>query len=200
MSTKQSWFYFSSSKAAPASPSYSSAWVDTGNADRRETHPTYVEGSNWEYLWATCLATGTAKNVLNRQYVSLPLIAQTVSGTFNGQLQCKTNMGATLNFLVIKLVSNSGSERTPYLYQGTFNPAISTGYYFINRTLTGNLYPSNAQSGDRLVFEFGFRASQSGYVGQCFGDPSGVAKLPIDNTSTGLGLPFVEFSQYIDLV
>lgn len=203
MSTR---FYFPVSTAADVSPAFDSGWNYTSEAVRRRLED--VKGTS-DITVGTQIGPWTAGNyALDRQYVSDPLAAQSISGTVKMQLMTREyddtdNVGALLT--CIKVVSNDGSTvRGTLLSLGNYGPASE----FINdpshRNKTGadgdSLTAVSAQSGDRLVVEIGYTDGSLGIT------PEASAKwgeratdLPENETQTTDGTGWIEFSADIQM-
>lgn len=159
-------------------------------------------------------ATATAnRDTLIQQFISEPLEAQTITGSAKGRMLAMEN--ATANNLrsqcIIYVVSADGATVRGVLYAGDTTTGTSdpTSEWPIT-TLTNrqmpragagsvNLGSVDAQYGDRLVVETGYRkhvaASVNGTLG--YGDANGT-QLAEDETGTAVNSAWIQFSQ--DLV
>lgn len=193
-------------------PAFDSGWESTGGADRLRMHTAKQ---------STALATKTASipgftasDALVRQYVSDPLNAGSISGTVKAIIQAKEG-SASLDQraqLVIRVVSNDGATvRGTLLAMDTgalaneFSATALTNRRFPKGSSGATLSAVSAQAGDRIVVEVGYRQHASlfssfyavlfGYGwGQLrFGDTG--ADLAENETDTGAGSPWLEFSQ-----
>jgi len=149
---------------------------------------------------------GANAKALVRQYVSEPIPAQTITGTFKGQIRMRQET-VDDNYdrlpVVVKVVSNDGST-----VRGTL---LSLGYYGTttefdlvtpeNRKIADgdSLSSVAAQADDRIVVEIGVAPSTGSgsfdsFINATFGDDSGT-DLAEDETTTSSHNPWIEFSQ-----
>jgi hypothetical protein len=159
-------------------------------------------------------ATETTAAILNKQHVqliSMPLAAQTITGTVKGyalfsesdaaqdcRVQCE-----------IRIISQAGTVRGTLLAANT--DALSSEFVATptNRRIpllaaTNTLTSVSAQEGDYLVVEIGHRthvASGTSYTATVrWQDDPGSADLPEDETDTdATKAPWIEFSQTLVL-
>jgi len=191
-------FYLPSSGAAEVSPPFDAAWDDTASADRMRCVTrrlgTAMTDKTIDGAWVTY-------GICNRQYVSDPIAAQTISGTVKGQLRGyeeSTNTDA-YSSIVIKVVSNDGST-----VRGTLLAKTDGSNEYPTGTLTNRYTPAStaissvvAESGDRIVIEVGWQKGwRRRMVTQSFGDNSGT-DLAENETETNANNPWIEFSQDI---
>ena len=136
---------------------------------------------------------------LNRQYVSDPIAAQTISGTVKGQVRGTDNTATVYSAILIRVVSNDGST-----VRGTLL-ALTAGANDYPAALTNRYTPAStalaavtAQNGDRIVIEIGISKTAGGakVISQSFGDDS-ATDLPENETETLAYNPWIEFSQNI---
>lgn len=203
-------FYLPSSGSAAASPGFGSLWDDSASAVRR---PLVGTPSNSSIVAPSSAyvaeATATSPwDVLIRQYVSDPIGAQTISGTFSFVAKAAETAGTADMFVQLRIavVSGDGSTERGELYAGNTattlggagasNQEMSTGGTRIYNAVS--LSSVDAQAGDRLLVEVGYRSlnttttSRSGGVEQ--GDPtSGTDYALASDTGTG-NRPWIEFS------
>jgi hypothetical protein len=166
-----------------------------------------------EKSWTKTSATSPTHE-LARQYVSAPIAAQTITGTFTAYIRAR-EPGTTDNVssqLLVKVVSGDGAT-----VRGTLVPLDSPGALtsewassgtagagtnrrFPRLALTSTVTSVAAQAGDRIVMEFGGRqgSTTTGRVsGIQLGD-AGASDLPADETTVTATLnPWAEFSQTI---
>lgn len=193
-------FYFPALTEAPVSPAFG-GWGETDGALRRKmvtTKGTSAISEGTSHSWTA------GQTQLDRQYVSDPIAAQTISGTAKGQLMCREFDAADNASFRLRLfvVSADGSvERGTLLalgsYVGTeFDPSNIT-----NRKLADGdaLSSVAALSGDRIVLEIGFGDAAGTTPGaQCrYGEDA--ADLPEDETQTTIGAGWFELSGTIVL-
>lgn len=193
-------FYFPLDTAAPVNPDFTAAWNYTSEAVRRALASS--KGSS-SVTAGTQVGPWTAGNyALDRQYISAPLAAQTISGTFKGQLMVREyadtdNVAAVL--ICVKVVSNDGSTVRGTLltlnYYGGAAEFINNATHRNKKIADGDALSSvAAQAGDRLVIEIGY-SDVSGTT------PEASAKwgenaddLPENETQTTDGAGWIEFS------
>jgi hypothetical protein len=158
---------------------------------------------------------GTSNNDrLDRVYVTEPLTAQTISGTFSMVIRgAESNLALNAWLQVmIRVVSGNGSTVKATLYAGstatgvnTTNPTSAENSEFDQgTTLTTRIKSAIALSsytcadGDRLSFEIGFRGSSTNTtytVTLGYGDPTSTADLPLTADSPTAGVPWIELSR-----
>jgi hypothetical protein len=151
------------------------------------------------------VGTGTNPNdVLFYQAISDPLAAQTISGTFSGQVLARENTSINTNATsqIGIFVVNAAGTRVATLYGGT----TSTSNEFNNPSATNRPLPAQGGSvaltsydcagGDRIVIEIGARISSTrtgDTVTMYFGDDG--TDLPTGTSGGGTtSSPWVELS------
>jgi len=159
MSTR---FYFTATAAPAITPAYDANWNKTANAVRR-----LLSRSKLTTINATSSDTETnaaAYNILNRQLISKPLVAQTITGTVKGQMRAsETDPAADMcHALVVKVVSGDGLTVRGILLSD-FPAALASEFDssgLVNRKFPASTALSSvtAQDGDYLVVELGVRA------------------------------------------
>jgi len=200
MSTR---FYFTATAAPAITPAYDANWNKTANAVRR-----LLSRSKLTTINATSSDTETnaaAYNILNRQLISKPLVAQTITGTVKGQMRAsETDPAADMcHALVVKVVSGDGLTVRGILLSD-FPAALASE--FDNTGLVNRNFPASkalgsvtAQDGDYLVVELGVRAFNTVTTSMGFSlryqDGAAVADLPEDETTNTDLCPWIEFSQ-----
>ena len=198
-------FYLPSSGAAEVSPAFS-AWTLTTGADRLKCVTTRT--NTLMINKSTTTTSESVTSLLNRQYVSEPIGAQTITGTVKGQLRGMEDNAAQdmVSCILIKVVSNDGSTVRGTLLNFTY-PALSGNEYgtkIANRytPISASLTTVTAEAGDRIVIEIGaYRYKVGGSTGSCtqtYGDDS-ATDLPEDQTTKTAYNPWVEFSQTLGL-
>lgn len=200
--------YFPGSETAVVSPTISTSdWGHINTLRRR-----LLRSPDSSTLSTVAYTPDGADHLVNanahhRQYVSDPLRAQTISGTFKGQFQCLEAHANNDLFLAIKIyvVSNDGST-----VRGTAL-AVTRSTVELATALTNRTFPSStltsvdAQFGDRIVIEIGVGGTPTaasgvqGHNGSIrWGGNASSGDLPEDNTTTTTTFrPWVEFSQDI---
>lgn len=194
--------YFPASTAAPITCNADAGWNYT--SEKVERALAIVKGSS-------AIAAGTqigpwsntaGQTALDRAYISVPLAAQTISGTFSMQLMVREYAG-TDNVdqvrVVIRIVSGDGATVRHTLYAGNG----STTSEFINNATHRNFTVANALAltsgdalaGDRLCIEVGYRNSTSATTPEASAKwGENATDLPVNNTQTTDGAPWIEFS------
>gem|GEM_PF-1203328 len=187
----------------PVSPAYATEWERTSEAARRYCSKVRrwtidLEASGAEY------EAGPANDTLIRQFVSDPLSAQTISGTVKGQLRCRESDAAAdfCRALIIKVVSGDGGTVRGTLlshFPESLTSEFDAGSTPVNRNFPPSLTLSSveAQAGDRLVIEIGFRAfntETTTYTGYIHLNDSTGTDLPEDESTTDNLCGWLEFS------
>jgi hypothetical protein len=206
-------FYFPSTGAADLSPTYSTSWHKTSNAQSSLALVTSKISS--AFTTSASIITDTtsgARYMLARQYVSAPLAAQTIpAGTIKGQmkaLESSTGLNATFAFNVSVCDSSGAITQTVLDIQAS--DATTTPPEFA-AALTNRRFQNSAEAtsinydlltvnqGDRLVIEIGYRKSNitaSRYATFRYGDNS-ATDLGENNTDTADYCPWLEFNHPI---
>lgn len=194
--------YFASTTAGEVTPVANGAWGFTSEALVRKL----VNGgkSNTALAIGAQIGPWTAgQSALDRRYVSAPLEAQTINGTVAMQLMTREYATAdnTTSRLEVYVVSRDGQTvRGTLLAINQYGPATE---YVNNVTHRNKTYADGdaigavvAQKGDRIVVCVGHTdAAGSTPEGSCkFGDPTGTADLPVNETQTTDGVGWIEFS------
>lgn len=195
-------FYFPVSTASDLTPSFDAGWEDTSEALRRQLART--KGSSAITLGSQ-IGPWTANNTtqaLDRQYVSEPLAAQTISGTVSGQLMVReyaTGDNADQSWLGIFVCNSSGSKVATLLTLAARGPVLEfiSNATHRNKTLAAAiaLTSYSCAAGDRIVVEIGYGCSGA------TASPEASAKwgenatdLPANETQTTDGAGWVELS------
>lgn len=199
-----------SGTAASVTPAFGTQWASTTNAIRRKAATSKQNTTLTAETGTDYVETSTsAGNLLHRQYVSDPLISQTISGTVSmviSGLENDLNADASLQ-LVVRLVSGDGAVERGVLYGGhaaanNATPgALGQEFDTTNSTRIINavaVTPLFAQHGDRLVFEIGHRyantSSTSYYASLTVGDPTATSDFALTaGLATNL-VPWIELS------
>ncbi len=205
--------YFPSSGVADLTAvAFDAAWENSVSAVRRQA---IVNGRKRGTAAASVNVVGTAANPeqqLHAQYITRPLLAQTISGNVRGQfraLESAANVNGTIQ-IGIRVVSKDGTTvRGTLLAVGGTTTTTSTPPEFAtsltNRRLltAGDVTPLPlssvvCQEGDRLVIEIGHNnkdTSTSRNVDISFGDNT--VDLLTDDTTTTAQDPWIEFDTTI---
>jgi hypothetical protein len=209
-------FYLPSTGTPSVSPAFNgTVWNGgTGFADRRTMLPARINSAATTKSGSPGpIADGQFE--LLRQYLSPPLAAQTISGSFKGQLRAiVTNFGARAMALRLCKVSADGVTVTEVLARfsagdagGAAPPAYTTS--LTNRrfetgtnTFTITFPDITMAAGEFLMLEIGNRSGSSNAprIGTvAFGDDA-ASDLPEDESTTTAGNPWVEFTDTIVFV
>jgi hypothetical protein len=197
-------FYLGSSTAADISPSFGNGgivWLITSSADRKKL----LRSKDLSVMTSKTAATNTASTtyILNRQYVSEPLAAQTILASTLVSIALRGNISSTASGTVgsfavgIRVVDSSGIDRSLAFYKdGTAYSTTLANKSYSSQTLNASNWTIN--SGDRLIVEIGWAytagTNTTRSVTQSFGSDS-ATDLPSDNTTTATNNPWIEFSQ-----
>lgn len=190
---------------AEVTPAFDGAWGATAEASRKKLallkgNSPLAIGTVIGPTWSGSELAGDS--ALDRQYISPPLAAQTISGTVKGQLLVREHALADnvdQIHVAIKVISNDGtSVRGTLLSKGSFASTaefLESGYRNKKIADGDSLTSVAALAGDRLLIELGYSASTN------HSSPEGSAKwgesgtdLPEDETQTTDGVPWLEFS------
>ena len=200
-------------RAAAVSPAFGSQWERTTNAFRRlapitkgATVPTSTTGGQFT-------KDGAAANydVAQFQFISDPISAQTISGTFSAVFKAGESVAtadASLQ-IVLRVVSNDGLTERGVLYAG-HAAALNTTAGALGQEMATSaatrifnavaLSSVAALANDRIVIEVGSRfhgtnTAVNSFI--LFGDNSGTADYALTAALTTTLCPWVEFSANI---
>lgn len=155
-------FYLLDSGAAAVSPQYDSNWEQQGQMDRvalvRKNLVTTVTTLADKTI---TVPITTTQDIGSRQYVSEPLPATRINGTFALVVRCRETANTANAHIAISLrvCSNDGGTFRGTLYS-VFATATEFGTTASTRIINNvALTEQFAQFGDRLVLEIGVRAS-----------------------------------------
>lgn len=185
---------------SPKTPAANAAWnVTTGNAV--VTLIPYLIGEAGTSITSGNTGAAAVRKLLIRQYVSAPLIAQTINGTVTGQIRYNMNAVASRSgegFVYFRVLNADGTVASEV---GTLTTSALTTT-LTNRTLISlTLTSVNVPAGGRLCFDVGWNYSTgvntttTGTIAVRTVGPS--TFLPVDNTTTTASTPWIEFSQTI---
>jgi len=195
-------FYFPSTGDAEVTPSYAAEWEQTTGATRRELVRTKIS-SSFATISDSEVNASSTYDVLVRQYVSESIGSHTFGGTWKLQVRYgeSSNQVDFYAYTVLRVCSEDGST-----IKGTLAAEVDDNEFSFppdplqNRSQSGSCAAIEAQNGDRIIVELGFRANNTkttSYDGQFeAGDNSG-SDLPEDDSSTDQYCPWIEFSQDI---
>jgi hypothetical protein len=187
-------------EAAEISPSFDAGWLTTTEADRAKLVIIHKFYTPLTVKDGPSVASG---NVLNRQYVSDPIIAQTIFGTVMGEIMgSSASGGQSTSAIIIKVVSGDGQylRGTPLPLTWEVNDATNRyASAMENRYCPSvrNLVTVTAESGDRIVIEIGFNSKAANKIAsQQFGDNAALDLPPGINTGGTTTMEgWIEFSQ-----
>lgn len=151
--------------------------------------------------------SGWLSTYLNAVFISDPLAAQTISGgSYSGQLQGYAfGTGLVLSPIAhVQVINSTGGYVWDVQYSNAAEPFTTS---MVNRYIQKADFSSfTVHSGDRLVIEIGAEISDivSGhsdvFFTEQFGVNVGYNDLPVNDTSTGNLLPWVQFSPTIQFL
>ncbi len=202
MSTR---FYLPTTGNAAVSPAFDAAWGVTAGADTL-TLSSSRSGSAFATK-TTAESTTSVVDVLSRQYISEPLVAQTISGTVKAIIRASENTSTAdaRAQVVIRVVNGRGDVvRGTLLAASAASLASEFGASLQDRKFPlawsgsgASVSSVAAQTGDRLVVEIGWRAHNTASTSRSasfeYGDAAG-SDLPEDETGTSQLCPWVELS------
>lgn len=196
-------FWFPATTAAAVSPAIDAGWQYTTEYVRRKLNKHFVSGTS---AAGTAIGAWTSGyKAIDRQYVSDPLAAQTISGTVTAVLMVRewaTDDNVDSLVCCIKVVSNDGSTvLATLLALGTYH----TPAEFINSASCRNQLFLNAQAissydcaeGDRLVVELGYTNSVAGTTPTASARYNGTSDCAANSTGTTALAGWIEFSSTI---
>jgi hypothetical protein len=203
----QTTLYFSAASSTHGiTPSFDAGWNYTSEALRRDLLTAKSAGESLTIGTQIGPWTATAgQTALDRQYISGQLQAQTISGTFTGQLMTReyaTTDNVDQLYVAVKVISSDGATVRATLF--AFANATTTAEFINNAThrnkriADGDALSSyTCIEGDRLLIEIGYRNSTAGTTPEGsarWGAPSATGNLPANETQTTDGVGFVTFS------
>lgn len=153
------------------------------------------------------------QDYLLAQYVSPPLAAQSISGTFKCYQRARQGSNDVRSQIIIRVVSNDGSTEEAVLYAGDLattgpNPTSEWAGSSTNRgfpragLLPASLSTYSCADGDRVVVELGFRGHGGGAAGANDTINIGAtdsSDLAENETATGAARGWIEFSSALTL-
>lgn len=184
--------------ASNFAPTVNAAWnVTTGNTVN--VLMPYVD--NASAITITSGATGAAavRKILLAQYVSPPLIAQTINGTCTGQIRMGMSSVTSRTgegFVYLRILNNDGTVASEV---GSLTTTALTTTN-VNRTLIAlTLSSVTVTGGQRLCLDIGWNYSTGSNTAttgsMIIRTTRTTGDLPVDNTSTAGSNPWFEFSQ-----
>lgn len=190
-------FYLPSSGTPAISPAFA-FWNDTSIATRRELVTIKISSTLTSFSFADSDATD--KDILFSQFISSPIVAQTISAQTIQIVVRAREYDANRNLFLawrINVVSNDGSTLRggiiPFRRDNTEFSVPSIRSCYDTTTSTEVI----AQDGDRIVVEIGAGGDpNAGWDHDCdvqFGDDSG-SDCGANDTNTGTSSPWLEFA------
>mgnify|MGYP001595625475 CR=1 FL=1 len=150
-------FYLPSSGTTLITPAYDTGWEDTSIAARLYTK-TYKENSAMTTI-SFADATNTLKDILFRQYITPPIVAQTIAAqTLKFQIRGAERIAGNNMFTAIgaRVVSNDGITVVGTLLAVTKDGLeVDASTTLENRLFSATTTQVIANEGDRIVIEIG---------------------------------------------
>jgi len=203
-------FYLPSSGAAAVTPA-NAAWDKTTGAGSALAAVRTKISSAMATVTNTKDST-TLHSSLIRQYVTEPLGSQTITGHISGAMRCiESNIGFSACVAVsIRACSQDGTTiRSPALLAISNSDLYTSGTVHemanaltnrlledVNEATSITLTSCTLSDGDRLIFEFGYKSSDTSTTrtgGISFGDDSATDLSSTDTTVTVANNPWIEF-------
>jgi hypothetical protein len=193
----QTRFYLNLNTAAPVSPAFNAGWNTTAVASRYLMSPTKDASTLTSKASNTATGIAIGKGLID-QWVSAPLAAQTINGTFTGQarfnLSSVTSTTGT-GFVYVRVINANGTVASEVTSTVTSNVTAT----LTNRTLISVPITALAiTQGQRLCIELGWSYNIAAAVSRTCtinrGSSSGT-DLAVDNFTTTANNPWVQFSQ-----
>jgi hypothetical protein len=193
----QTRFYLNLNTAAAVSPAFNAGWNVTTGANRYQM-ATNRDGSAFTSKTTGNSGAAAVRKCLLDQWVSDPLIAQTITGTFTGQVrfqQSSTSSTTGQGFIYLRIINSDGTIATEVGSATTTNLTTT----LTNRTLIAlNVGTLNITAGQRICVDLGWNYSVgTNTTRNCTisrGSSSGT-NLPVNNTTTVANTPWFQFSQ-----
>lgn len=191
-------FYFATSDPAPVAVTASASWEQIGNAQNYKLR-TYAASSRFYAGGAASAAKSSATttwDILNAYFVTDPVKAGTLSGTFSLAAFPTQDLAANDMYMqvVIKVVSNNGVTVRGTAYAGQAATTVSATPSAPNAELSVTTFrsrylkdialtPVAMQDGDRIVVEMGVRS--------CVATSGGTSNFFWSDAEDGADLDFV---------
>ncbi len=198
--------YFSAAASTSGlTPSFDAGWNYNSEALRRDLLRAKSAGESLTIGTQIGPWTATAgQTALDRQFISAPLAAQTISGTFAGQVMAReyaTTDNVDQLYVAVKVINSSGTVVATLYALGNATTTlefISNVSHRNKRIADGDALTSYAcASGDRLLVEIGYRNSTAATTPEAsakWGAPSSGTDLPQNETQTTDGVGWIELS------
>lgn len=192
----QTRFYLNLNTASTITPAYNAGWNITSGASR------YIMSTGKDGSAIASKTTGNTgaaapRRCLLDQWISEPLAAQTITGTFTGQIRFQLNgVGVTgQGFVYVRIINPNGTIATEVGTATTSNLSNT----LTNRTLISlNVGTLNITAGQRICIELGMNYSVGALTTVNCTISRGSASatdLPVNNSTTTANTPWFQFSQ-----
>ena len=164
-------FYFSANAYTFNTPSYDGGWNYTTEASRFKLSTSQGTGSPTAGTQIGAWSGTAGQKALDRQYISDPLQAQSISGTFSCMLMTREYAGTDnvdRAWMAVKVIDSSGTVVATLFAHGNATGA-STTELVNNATHRTNTYANGANlssyscaDGDRILVEIGYGNNTAG--------------------------------------
>jgi|GEM_PF-133006 len=193
----QTKFYLNTNTAASLSPAFNAGWNVTTGASRFVMN-VVKDGSTLANAASGNIGGSAVRKALIDQWLSDPLAAQTITGTFTGQVQYLiSSITSTTGqgFLYLRVINSDGTIATEVGTCTTSNLTTT----LTNRTLIAlNVGTLNITAGQRICIDLGWNESVGSTTTRTASISEGSSSgtdLPVDNIATTVNNPWVQFSQ-----
>lgn len=195
-------FYFPEATAADLTPSFDAGWEYVAEALRRklvrEKGASAITVGTQIGPWTATTTT----QALDRQYVSPPLKAQTISGTYSGQLMVReyaTTDNVDQSQVGIYVCNSAGTKVATLVTLAARGPVLEfiSNVTHRNKTLGAGvaLTSYSCADGDRIVVEIGYGCSTAPTTPEASAKwGENATDLPVNETQTTDGAGWIEFS------
>ncbi len=181
-------------------PTVNAGWnVTTGNAVWMMIR--YINGDAATQPASGVTGAAAVRKLLIRQFVSQPLLPQTMNGTVTGQIRMSMSSVVSRTgqgFVYFRILNGDGTVSSEV---GTLTTTDLTAGGTVNRTLIAlTLSSLSITAGQRFCFDVGWNyATGVNTATTASMDIRTAANndLPVDNTSTAGSKPWIEFSQTV---
>lgn len=200
-------WYFPFTGAAAVSPTFGASWGVTTNAIRRALVTTRINSAVTAVAGVADAATG---GQLLYQGVSAPLAAQTLTGSFKGQVfgvgvggapgslavrvaKCSNDGSTVTEIKAFTTSSQSGTGAPPDINTTAQNRRFEEG----NDDFVLNFTDIAISDGERLILEVGYQDNSTNVsrsINLYFGDDSGTDLPEDETTTTATYNPWLEFT------
>ncbi|WP_460558809.1 T9SS type A sorting domain-containing protein [Ferruginibacter profundus] len=194
----QTRFYLNLNTAATLTPAYNAGWNVTTGATRYAMNTTRDGSAITSKTSSSITGIATGRCLLD-QWISDPLAAQTITGTFTGQIRYQLSSATSTTgqgFIYLRVINADGSIATEV---GSATTTTLSATTLTNRTMialpVGTL---NITAGQRICIDLGWSYNIVAAVNRTCTISRGSAAgtdLAVDNTTTTGNNPWVQFSQ-----